>query len=145
MQSYSALLDWTWFLSNKRRRVFTVFSIAVFVAWSLFTSMITTGATNDSSEPSEFYFILPADREHALMQKYSALKIGDEVKEVIKELGQPTLDQIVSDKKGVFIARVITYAIRIKERNLTNEKYDKYVRLEFDKSDKLTRKAITGN
>jgi hypothetical protein len=90
---------------------------------------------NNSSR--KYYFEMDKKAQEEFLKKLNSIKIGDSVPKVKAELGQPTYDRIGTSKKGQFIAREISYYIKILEKNLVNEKYDLYFLLFFDAENQL--------
>ena len=78
------------------------------------------------------------DCQQTLLQGVSELKIGDLRPDVIKRLGPPSDDRkLLSKERGEFRGRLVTYSIKIWKRDLVNEKYDRFVKLQFDTDDRL--------
>ena len=79
-------------------------------------------------------------RQRELRQKVSELKHGDLRKDVISRLGPPTHENIIySKEKGEFRGRTLLYYLKIWEKDLANEKYDRFIMLRFDPADHLTK------
>jgi len=84
--------------------------------------------------------MMEVGKQRELLQKVCELKLGDSREEVIKRLGPPTHDHMFYTKeKGEFRGRTLMYYLKIWESGLTNEKYDRFVMLQFDTSDALTK------
>jgi hypothetical protein len=77
-------------------------------------------------------------KKEEFFKKLDLIKIGDSVQRVKTVLGEPTYDQKLVGKKGEYVVRVLKYYIKILEKDIVNEKYDKSVRLLFNEENKLT-------
>src|SRR5687768_9204348 len=96
-----------------------------------------TGASV-TNRSTEYYFAMEQDCQQTLLQGVSELKIGDLRPDVIKRLGPPSDDRkLLSKERGEFRGRLVTYSIKIWKRDLVNEKYDRFVKLQFDTDDRL--------
>jgi hypothetical protein len=81
----------------------------------------------------KYYFEMSKKDQEKFFKNLNSIKIGDSIQKVKKILGEPTYDQTIASKeRGEFRARILKYYIRILEKNLVNEKYDRSVRLIFN-------------
>lgn len=110
----------------------------------LFCNAQIKGETkNDSTVTKKYYFEMTKEQETVFIKNAKQISIGDSVKKVISILGKPDCDQIICkkkrgrNKKDIFIARELTYYLKIWEKGLANEKYDEFVYFYFDKNNIL--------
>lgn len=87
----------------------------------------------------ECYFEMDEAKQKVLLEKLERVNLGDSRRTVINQLGIPTYDQENITKAGRHIGRTLKYYLKIREKGLVSEKYDRRVRLEFDTDDRLTR------
>jgi len=92
-----------------------------------------------SETNQHYYFVMEENRQRVLLQKVSQLKVGDLRTEVIKQLGSPSYDRLDATKEGRALGRSVMYYLRIWEKDLVNEKHDRFILLEFNMEDRLTR------
>ena len=85
------------------------------------------------------YFILEAEKLVTLLAGLDDVEIGDELDQVKIILDEPSIEQELIDKRGSFVAKIVTYYVKIYQEDFVNEKYDKYIRLEFDQNDILVK------
>jgi len=82
-----------------------------------------------------FYYEMPPGETREMLSKADALHIGDTDETIIRQLGKPTYDQKLCDKKDVAkYTRVLKYYVKKKDKDLVSELYDQYVRFELDPS-----------
>jgi len=87
----------------------------------------------------EYYFVLDQTKRRELLQKVSELKLGDSRANVITRLGTPGYDRPDVTKDGKTLGRSVVYYLKIWEKDLVNEKHDRFIRLEFNTGDHLTK------
>ena len=87
----------------------------------------------------EYYFVMEETKQRELLMEVSELRLGDSRVSVVKRLGAPTYDRADVTKEGRALGRSVVYYLKIWEKGLVNEKHDKFVRLEFDTSDRLVK------
>jgi hypothetical protein len=118
---------------------FHCFLIAFFIlSWSIVVANCKGG--NDMGDhPAKYFFEMDKNAQAEFFRKLDLVKIGDSIQRVKGILGEPTYDQKLEKKKGDFAARVLSYYIKIFQKGLANEKYDRYILLMFDAHDKLTK------
>jgi len=93
-----------------------------------------------ANNSKDYYFAMEEFKQRELLQKVSGLKLGDFREEVIKRLGPPTYDhKFYTKEKGEFRGRTLMYYLKIWEKDLVNEKHDRFVMLQFDTGDRLTK------
>jgi hypothetical protein len=91
---------------------------------------------NDSNN-QKYYFEMAEKAQEEFLKNLNSIKIGDSVQKVKNILGEPTYDRKLVGKKGDFIARELSYYIKILEKDLANEKYNLYFLLFFDAENQL--------
>ena len=112
------------------------------IALFLLISNTVMGASKSQSEITnnslqQYFFEMDKNKQEEFFKKLYLVKIGDSIQIVKNILGEPTYDQKLVSKEGVFRARILKYYIKILEKGLVNEKYDKAVRLIFNAKDTL--------
>jgi hypothetical protein len=85
----------------------------------------------------KYYYEMDTKSQKTFLKKINEIKYGDSLLAVKAILGEPNYDEKLVDKMGKFKARVLKYYIKIFEKNLVNEKYDRSVRFVFDSQDRL--------
>ena len=98
---------------------------------------IKTGISEPSE--SEYYFILGAEELAVLLAGFNDIKIGDGLDQVKTILDEPSLEQDLSDQRGVFVAKILSYYIKIYKEDTATDSYDKYISLEFDEDNLLVK------
>jgi len=83
------------------------------------------------------YLTMNSGELNSFFERLSAVSPGTEVDEVKRMLGQPFSDHVGATKEGKFVGRFLKYYMYKLSKNLVNEKVDQYVRLRFDRQDKL--------
>lgn len=111
--------------------------MAIFACYAPIGDSIEGNNVNDVSSQKYFYEMEEKKKEE-FFKKLDLIKIGDSVQRVKTVLGEPTYDQKLVGKKGEYVVRVLKYYIKILEKDIVNEKYDKSVRLLFNEENKLT-------
>jgi len=93
------------------------------------------------SEPldSEYYFLIDTEDEKKLLAGLEVIEINDSLEDVEEALGEPSFEQELLDNRGAFVIKKLSYYIKIYQEDLVNLKYDKYISLEFDETDKLLK------
>jgi hypothetical protein len=117
----------------------------LYIGALLLLSAISTicGAQNNSNSKDsilthKYYFELSIIQEKQFIHNMGQIAIGDSLKKVIHLLGKPDYDQDMArktnhkNKKRDFISRDLSYYMKKWEKNMVNEKHDKYVNLRFD-------------
>lgn len=118
-----------------------LFSVTIFLSRTFSNSETENCSENSmiTNNAHDFFYEMSKEDFYKLCKNIKGVKLGDNVEAVTSLIGPPTYDQKLSDKKGNFVVRVLSYYIKIWEENLVNDKYDKLVRLEFDDKDRLSR------
>jgi hypothetical protein len=98
---------------------------------------IKTGASEPAKD--EYYFVLEDDYAEILLVNLEDLTIGDSSEQVKNILGEPNSEQELKDQRGVFIAKILSYYLKIYKENEVNENYDRYISLEFEQDDTLLK------
>lgn len=87
-----------------------------------------------------YYFVMDDARQEELLHKLSQFKLGDSRTKVIASLGAPSDDRkILTKESGEFRGHLVTYYVKIWEKDLANEKHDRFVKLRFDTNDHLVK------
>jgi hypothetical protein len=91
------------------------------------------------TEPTvdDYFFVIDEAARQKLLENLKTVKLGDTLLKVIEVLGEPDYSEEIVDKRGLFVANLINYNIRILKENTANEKYDRFVSLKFDRNGKL--------
>ncbi len=82
---------------------------------------------------SDYYYFLNKEDLDKLLARIQKIKIGDDIKSIREVLPEPNYSEVLQDRRGVFIANVLTFYVKIFEKDTVSEKYDRYISLEFDK------------
>lgn len=93
------------------------------------------------SEPAEgdYFFTLESENLAVLLSALKDVKIGDDLAQVKAVLGEPNFEQELTDKRGAFVTKIITYYVKIYQKDTINKQYDRYISLEFDQNDTLLK------
>jgi len=125
--------------SRIRDLVFAGVSAICLVSCQPNAPLNTRARTAVTNNAKEYYFVMQAAQQRELLRKVAALKLGDLRFDVIARLGKPSYDREDVTKDGKRLGRTVKYYLKILQKDLVSEKYDKLIRLEFDTSDRLTR------
>ena len=107
---------------------------------ALFTLLLVTTARAEQ-HPS---FQLDASAKRKLVERATALKVGDSFQTVTNTLGAPTFDQKLARKESSrVIGRSLKYYAVIWERGLVNELHDELVDVTLDEHDRVRSVRIT--
>ena len=97
------------------------------------------GRDADPFEHGPFFIDIGEDAANHVVSRARGVESGATAQRVEAAFGPPTIDQNLVDKKGRFVARELRYYIRKLDRNLVNERHDRYITFYFNKSDQLMR------
>lgn len=87
-----------------------------------------------------FYYEMSPVETRDLLGKADALRIGESSEAIVRQLGMPTYDQTLYDKKDMNKQiHVLKYYVKKKDKDLVNELHDQYVRIELSPSDTLLK------
>ncbi len=88
----------------------------------------------------EYSFVMDEAKQRELLQKLSQMRLGESRANVIRKLGTPSHDREIRTKeRGEFRGHLVTYYIKIWDKELVNTKHDRFVMLRFDTNDSLTK------
>jgi hypothetical protein len=82
---------------------------------------------------------MDAAKEATFRTALRNIKIGDSYANIVAALGKPDHDQNLLTKDRKFVARVLTYDVKVWEQGLVNENNDRRVRFELDRNGRLDR------
>lgn len=100
----------------------------------------SSGGSGMQQDKVIYYYEMPQGERRELLNKADALRIGDSDQAIIRQLGRPTYDQKLIDKKDVTKRiRVLKYYVKKKDNELVNELYDQYIRLELSPAETLLK------
>jgi hypothetical protein len=127
-----------------------LFKSNVFFAVAVFCILISCNTENvdhesltmnASNKNSDFYIDTPRDKIEEMVNKVESLNVGDSYDKIINILGPPTYDKKMYGKKASspLRHRALYYYIRKYDKDLVNERYDVYLRLDLDNSNQLIR------
>ena len=102
---------------------------------TLFMLLLAVVARAEQQHPS---LQLDASAKRKLVEKATALKVGDSFETVTNALGTPTFDQKLARRKSSrVVGRSLKYYAVIWERGLVNELHDELVDITLDERDRV--------
>jgi hypothetical protein len=92
------------------------------------------------TETSRPYLQMSDKEKRTLIDNVKKIQLGDKRKQVEALLGKPSEDYPVSRKENNKpIGRLVKYYVLKLDKDLVNEKYDRYVLFQFDNNDSLKK------
>jgi len=96
-------------------------------------------STSTLKDKNSYYFILGEDKLGSLLFDLEKIKKGDDLDQVKEYIGEPDSEQELRDQRGAFVSKILSYYIKIYQKDKASEVYDRYINFEFDKNNLLSK------